>query len=150
MTVSLTQLRRIGTGLMLVAMLAFTVGTAWVPAPGSGGRVSGGLSASLANAGPTHSHMHEDGTVHSHRVATAASVDDDGWPPFPQLDDVPDHDHEDPTFFGLAQSLAVLAMMASAPGANARTTTLGWPEPARPFGVDPSGLKRPPRPLPTA
>jgi hypothetical protein len=141
----LTLLRRIGTGLMLVAMLACAVGTAWVP------DAAIGRARSLADAGPAYSHMHGDGTVHSHRIEMVASLDDEGWPPFPQLDDVPqDHDHQDPTVLGLAHSVAVLPAMISAPGAETCTTHLVWPEPTRPFGMDPSGLRRPPRSLASA
>ena len=145
MRASLTLLRRIGTSLMLVAMLACAVGPAWI----TDAAIARGRS--LADAGPAYSHMHGDGTVHSHHVEMAASLDDDGWPPFPQLDDVPpDHDHSDPTFVGLAQSIAVLPTMVSVPGADARTTNSVWPEPTRPFGVDPGGLRRPPRALSSA
>jgi hypothetical protein len=138
--VPLTLLQRIATSLMLLAVTAFAVSVATVPAndfvP----------VEHLEYAGPAHSHMHGDGTVHSHVVANVAQ-DESGWPPFPPLDGPQDHEHKKANCCGLAHSVALPLAEAAAPAPGRPSAALVPQESTPPFGLDPSGLRRPPRSL---
>jgi hypothetical protein len=141
--VSLTLLRRIATSLMLLAVTALAVNLAAAPANAFAS------VERLEAAGPEHSHMHGDGTVHSHVVAT--SVQDDGaWPPFPPVDDPQHHEHDKAECCGLAQPVALPPDALGATTAEAPGAALVPHESARPFGFDPNGPRRPPRSLSNA
>jgi ABC-type nickel/cobalt efflux system permease component RcnA len=141
--VPLTLLRRIATSLMLLAVAALAVNTA-VPANAFT------PVEHLEYAGPEHSHMHGDGTVHSHVVAKVSVNEAGGWPDFPPLDDPQDHEHQKADCCGLAHPVA---LPSSEPAAFARpspSAALVPQESTHPVGVDPNGPRRPPRSLPNA
>lgn len=143
--VPLTLLRRIATSLMLLAVAALAVNVAAVPANAFGGPVE-----HLEYAGPEHSHMHGDGTVHSHLVAKVAQDDAGGWPDFPPLDGPPDHEHRKADCCGLAHPVALPPSATVTPASRMPGAALVPQEPTPPFGVDPNGPRRPPRSLPNA
>ena len=90
---ALAALRRLGTGFMLVAMLAVVVSTGLAAASGFSPS-----SEILDDAGPEHAHMHGDGTVHSHLVVLDHA--DDGDP----LADPEHHEHQKSSCCSLAQT----------------------------------------------
>ncbi|GJD79541.1 hypothetical protein NBEOAGPD_2770 [Methylobacterium gregans] len=137
-------LRRIATSLMLLALTALAFNVAAVPASAFA------PVEHLEYAGPEHSHMHGDGTVHSHVVAKVASDEAGAWPEFPPLDDPQDHEHKKSDCCGLAHPVALPSTEAAAPLPRSPGATVVSRESAHPFGVDPNGPKRPPRSLPNA
>ena len=144
MIAPLTLLRRLGTSLMLVAVLAFSVSASVIPAGAFGGPVE-----HLTDAGPDHQHMHADGTVHSHVVEVAATSDGD-WPDFPPLDDQQDHEHQKPSCCSLLPPVALLSVATNPLAFDGEVTNLLLSPAAPLFGVDPNGPRRPPRPLSNA
>ncbi|AWN39657.1 DNA polymerase III subunit gamma/tau [Methylobacterium durans] len=144
MRVLLTLLRRIATSVMLLAVAALAVNVAAVPASALG------RFEHLEYAGPAHSHMHGDGTVHSHVVAKIAPDDASGWPDFPPLDDPQDHEHKKADCCGLAHPVALPSAEPAASAPRSPGATLVSREAMHPFGVDPNGPRRPPRSLPNA
>lgn len=141
--VPLTLLRRIATSLMLLAMAALAVNVAAVPASAFG------PVEHLEYAGPEHSHMHGDGTVHSHVIAKVAP-DEGGWPDFPRLDDPQDHEHDKADCCGLTHPVALPSAEAAAPAPRTRSGALFPQESRLSFGAGPNGPRRPPRLLPNA
>jgi hypothetical protein len=140
---ALAALRRLGTGLMLVAMLAVVVGTGLASASGLRPSVE-----TLEDAGPEHSHMHGDGTIHSHLVVM--HHDDDGGVSGDPLADPGQHEHQKPTCCSLAQPVALLGGVDTTVILASGSATLALPPLFQPFGIDPNGLRRPPRPLSAA
>ena len=140
----LTILRRIATCLMLLAMAALAVNVAAVPASAFA------PVEQLEYAGPEHSHVHGDGTVHSHVVAKVTPDEAGGWPDFPPLDDPQNHEHEKADCCGLAHPVALLSADATAPVHGSPGAILVTRESTHPHGVDPNGPRRPPRSLPNA
>lgn len=140
----LTLLRRIGTSLMLVALLAFVVGTVVVPATASA------PAERLIHAGPEHLHMHGDGSVHSHLVATSTAHEVGEWPDFPPLDDAGEHEHQKSSCCSLLHPVALLDEDVGIPGPGPGLAALALPPLFQPFGIDPNGLRRPPRTLSAA
>ena len=140
-----TLLRRIATSLMLLAVMALAVNVATVPANAFGGAIE-----HLEYAGPEHSHMHGDGTAHSHVVAKVAPDEAGAWPDFPPLDDAQDHQHEKADCCGLAHPVALPPVMTAAPILGVPGAAPFPSEPALRADVDPNGLRRPPRSLPNA
>lgn len=138
-------LRRIATSLMLLAVMALAFNVAAVPANALGGPVE-----RLEYAGPEHSHMHGDGTVHSHFVAQVVPDEAGAWPDFPPLDDPQDHQHQKSDCCGLAHPVALPSAEAAAPAPSSPGAVPVARESTRPFGVDPNGPRRPPRSLPNA
>ncbi|PZP68411.1 DNA polymerase III subunit gamma/tau [Methylorubrum populi] len=141
MRVSLTLLRRIATSLMLLAVTALAVNVVAAPVN------TFAAVERLEAAGPEHSHMHGDGTVHSHVVAKSVQ-DNGGWPPFPPLDDPQHHEHEKADCCGLAHPIALPPDASGATTTEAQGAALVPQESVLPFGVDPKGPRRPPRSLP--
>ncbi|MHC2087417.1 DNA polymerase III subunit gamma/tau [Methylobacterium sp. CM6244] len=143
MIAALAALRRLGTGFMLVAMLAVVVGTGLTSASGFQP-----LIETLEDAGPEHSHMHGDGTVHSHVVVTHQSQDGEvsGDP----LGDPEQHEHQKPSCCSLAQPVALLGGADAVMILDSGSATLALPPLFHPFGIDPNGLRRPPRTLSAA
>ena len=143
MIAALAALRRLGTGFMLVAMLAVVVGTGLAAARGFPP-----LIETLEDAGPEHSHMHGDGTVHSHLVVRHHAEDGDasGDP----LGDPEQHEHQKPSCCSLAQPVALLGNAEAAMILASGSATLALPPLFQPFGIDPNGLRRPPRSLSAA
>lgn len=142
--VPLTLLRRIATSLMLLAVTVLAVNVATVPASAFA------PVEHLEYAGPEHSHMHGDGTVHSHLVAEVIPDEAGGWPDFPPLDDPQDHEHEKADCCGLAHPVALLSAEAATPGPYSHGAILVPQESTYFFGLDPNGLRRPPRPFSNA
>jgi len=142
--VPLTLLRRIATGLMLLAVTALAVNVAATPASAFA------PVEHLEYAGPEHSHMHGDGTVHSHLVAKIIPDDAGGWPDFPPLDDPQDHEHKKSECCGLAHPVVLPSAGAASSGPRVSGGALVPRESALPYSVDPNGLRRPPRSLPNA
>nr|WP_171015540.1 DNA polymerase III subunit gamma/tau [Methylobacterium sp. L1A1] len=140
----LTLLRRLGTSLMLVAVLAFAVSVSVVPAGTFGGPVE-----HLSDAGPDHQHMHADGTVHSHLVETEAVPAGD-WPGFPPLDGPQDHEHQKPSCCSLMPLVALIPADTAALAFDGQVTERLAFAAVSPFGLEPNGLRRPPRLLPNA
>lgn len=143
MIAALAALRRLGTGFMLVAMLAVVVSAGLASASGFPPPFE-----MLEDAGPEHSHMHGDGTVHSHLVVPHHVTDDSvsGEP----LGDPEQHEHHKPSCCSLAQPVALLGGADAAMILASGSVTLAMPTPFQPSGVDPNGLRRPPRPLSAA
>lgn len=139
-----TLLRRIATSLMLLALMALAVNVATVPANAFG------PVEQLEYAGPEHSHMHGDGTVHSHVVAKVVPDEAGAWPDFPPLDDAQDHQHEKADCCGLAHPVALPAALTAGPVPGMPGAAPFPPESARPADVEPNGPRRPPRSLPNA
>lgn len=140
-----TLMRRIATSLMLLAVMALAVSVAAVPANAFGGPVE-----HLEHAGPEHSHMHSDGTIHSHVVAKVVPDEAGAWPDFPPLDDTQDHQHKKADCCGLAHPVALLSADAIAAVTGSPGAILPSRESTHPVGVDPNGPRRPPRSLPNA
>lgn len=143
MIAALAALRRLGTGFMLVAMLAVVVGTGLASANGFRP-----LIETLEDAGPEHSHMHGDGTVHSHHVVTHHA--EDGDLSADPLGDPEQHEHQKPSCCSLAQPVALLDGVDAAMILPSGSATLALPPLFQPFGIDPNGLRRPPRTLSAA
>lgn len=139
MNAPLTLLRRLTTSLMLVAVLAFAVSVSAVPTGAFGGPVE-----YLTYAGSDHQHMHADGVVHSHLVETRA-VSAVAWPDLPPIDGPQDHEHQNPTCGSLMPSVALLPAAVPALAFDGQKTGLLASTVALPFGLDPNGLRRPPR-----
>ncbi|GEM_PF-4856880 len=139
MIAALTALRRLGTGFMLVAMLAVVVSSGLASA--SGFRP---LIETVEDAGPEHSHMHGDGTVHSHLVVADHAEDGD---PF---GDPEQHEHQKSSCCSLAQPVALLGGTDAAMILAGGSATPPLPPLFQPFGIDPNGLRRPPRTLSAA
>lgn len=139
MTAALTALRRLGTGFMLVAMLALVVSTGLASASGFPPPAE-----TLEDAGPEHAHMHGDGTVHSHLVV--ADHADDGDP----LGDPEHHEHQKSSCCSLTQPVALLGGIDATVNGAAGPAALALPPLFQPFGIDPNGLRRPPRSLSAA
>ncbi|GEL42878.1 hypothetical protein MEX01_34690 [Methylorubrum extorquens] len=137
----LPLLRRIGTSLMLVALLAFVVGNVIVPATASA------PAERFAHAGPANLHMHGDGSVHSHLAATSVATDEGDWPDFPPLDDPGDHEHQKASCCNLLQPVALLGGDVGITGPVPGSASLALPPQFQPFGIDPNDLRRPPRTL---
>ncbi|BAQ46030.1 DNA polymerase III subunit gamma/tau [Methylobacterium aquaticum] len=140
-----TLLRRIATSLMLLAVMALGVNVATVPANAFGGPVE-----HLEYAGPEHSHMHGDGTMHSHVVAKVVLDEAGAWPDFPPLDDAQDHQHEKADCCGLAHPVALPPAMTAAVGPGMPGVAPFPLESALHADVDQNGPRRPPRSLPNA
>ncbi|KQO91543.1 hypothetical protein ASF36_20010 [Methylobacterium sp. Leaf90] len=128
---------------MLVAMLAVVVSTGLASASGFQPFIE-----TLEDAGPEHSHMHGDGTVHSHLVVPHQA--EDGEASGDPLGDPEQHEHQKPSCCSLAQPVALLGGADAAMILASGSAPLALLPLFQPFGIDPNGLRRPPRSLSAA